>query len=138
MTPLSDWHTACAAALAGGATYFDMLSAAELVDGSGVEVTLHAAVPGTPIGHVLLTTRVPDDAALPSIADVWAGAAWHEREIHEMFGVAIEGHPDLRPLLLDERGTHPLRKSNNLTVRAETPWPGRDGRKKPLGVPDER
>ena len=52
-------------------------------------------------------------------------AAWHEREIHEMFGVDVIGHPDLRPLLLhDVPGPPPLRKDTPLVARVETPWPG--------------
>ena len=136
--PVDRWRAECAALLADGLVYFDMLSAAELPDGSGVEITVHVAEPVTPIRHGFLVTRVAYDEALPSIAAVYAGAAWHEREIHEMFGLAIDGHPDLRPLLLDGSGGAPLRKSHHLAARVETPWPGREGRKRPLGVPREQ
>jgi Ni,Fe-hydrogenase III component G len=36
---------------------------------------------------------------IPSISNVIPGAKWIEREIYEMYEVAFEGHPDLRPLL---------------------------------------
>lgn len=135
--PLADWLTCCREALDSGFDYFDMLSAAELIDASGVSITLHVATSGQPFAHAFLETSVRYDESLPSIAHIYAGAAWHEREIHEMFGVVIAGHPDLRPLLLAELGEYPLRKSNNLTARVETPWPGREGRRKPLGVPED-
>ncbi|MCL4416980.1 MAG: NADH-quinone oxidoreductase subunit C [Actinobacteria bacterium] len=50
--------------------------------------------------------------AVDSVISVYRGADWHEREIAEMFGIDIIGHPNLRPLLLagDEDG-YPLRKN---------------------------
>jgi NADH-quinone oxidoreductase subunit C len=62
--------------------------------------------------HVVVRTRVPrDQAELPTIQGVFAGANWHERETHEFFGIKFLGHPDLSPLLLPEDSTyHPLRK----------------------------
>ncbi len=44
----------------------------------------------------LLSCRVED--AIPSATPITPAAAWWERELHEQYGVAIEGHPDLRPL----------------------------------------
>ena len=74
---------------------------------------------------VHLRTRCPrEDAWVPSLVAVFAGAAWHEREAAEMFGIAFDGHPDLRPLLLpDGFAGHPLRKERVLAARSQ-PWPG--------------
>jgi NADH:ubiquinone oxidoreductase subunit C len=49
---------------------------------------------------------------IDSVTDVYRGADWHEREMAEMFGIKIKGHPNLKPLLLagDEAG-FPLRKN---------------------------
>jgi len=53
-----------------------------------------------------------DDPRVPSVASVWRGADWYEREGAELFGVVFEGHPDPRPLLLWEGFEgYPLRKS---------------------------
>jgi NADH:ubiquinone oxidoreductase subunit C len=50
---------------------------------------------------VLLRSGAPcESPALASIAEVYPGAAWHERETHEMFGVDFPGHPNLVFLLL--------------------------------------
>jgi NADH-quinone oxidoreductase subunit C len=48
---------------------------------------------------------------IASLTDLIPGAAFYEREIWEMLGVAIEGHPNLKPLLMpdDWEGEHPLR-----------------------------
>lgn len=48
---------------------------------------------------------------VPSIAGIFPGANWHEREVWEFFGIKFSGHPDLKPLLLPEDADyHPLRK----------------------------
>ena len=75
---------------------------------------------------VHLRTRCPrDDARVPSLTGAFAGAAWHEREAAEMFGLAFDCHPDLRPLLLaDTVSGPPLRKERVLAARADLPWPG--------------
>ncbi len=59
-----------------------------------------------------VTTRVGEsDPTVPSITDLWPGAAFMERECYDMFGVLFEGNPDLRRLLMpEEYRHHPLRK----------------------------
>jgi NADH-quinone oxidoreductase subunit C/D len=61
-----------------------------------------------------LRLKVPlreDDAVLPSLIPVWKAANWFEREIYDMFGVHIEGHPNLSRILTHEAFQgHPLRK----------------------------
>jgi NADH-quinone oxidoreductase subunit C len=57
--------------------------------------------------------------------DIYPGAAWPERETHEMFGIDFAGHPDLKPLLLaPEFEGHPLRKEFVLASRVAKDWPG--------------
>ena len=81
-----------------------------------------------PVTHVGVIVKVDVDDAHPileSLHDVYAGANWHERETHEMFGITFEGHPDLRNMYLpmDFEG-HPLRKDFPLLARMIKPWPG--------------
>ena len=43
-----------------------------------------------------------EEPSIPSLTSVWQAAEWYEREAHDLFGIAFEGHPDLSPLLLYE------------------------------------
>ncbi|MFI2778106.1 NADH-quinone oxidoreductase subunit C [Streptomyces sp. ALB3] len=107
-------------------TYFDWLSAVD-EPGTGFRVCAHVvAIGGGTVRRLLLRTTVPHDAAtLPTAVGVYAGAAWHERETYEMFGVAFEDHPHLVPLLLPETFEgHPLRKDFVLAARVAKAWPG--------------
>lgn len=75
---------------------------------------------------VTLKADVPDDPfEVESWTSVFAGADWHERECHEMFGIGFVGHPGLRHMYLphDFQG-HPLRKDFPLVARMVKPWPG--------------
>jgi hypothetical protein len=122
--------------------------------GAGEGASPGTAGPGSSgpvaVRKLLIRTAVPYEAAeLPTATGVFAGAAWHERETHEMFGVGFTGHPHLAPLLLpDEFEGHPLRKDFVLAARVAKAWPGakepgesHDGGPKrrqmqPPGVPD--
>ncbi|MFE2976477.1 NADH-quinone oxidoreductase subunit C [Streptomyces sp. NPDC059258] len=125
--PAAAWLTALRTARDElGCTYFDWLSAVD-EPGVGFRVCAHVAALGTgTVRRLMVRTTVPHDAAaLPSAIDVYAGAAWHERETHEMFGVAFDGHPHLVPLLLPEGFEgHPLRKDFVLAARVAKAWPG--------------
>lgn len=62
--------------------------------------------------RVRIKTRCPEnDARIPSLYGLYRSANFMEREIYDMYGITMEGHPDLRRILLyDEFQGHPLRK----------------------------
>jgi NADH-quinone oxidoreductase subunit C len=81
--------------------------------------------PFTTLG-INIKVDVDDEVmAVDSWSGVFAGANWHEREAHEMFGIGFNGHPDLRNMYLpsDFEG-HPMRKDFPLLARIVKPWPG--------------
>lgn len=129
------WREAVCAARDEGYAFFDWLSAVDRTyddAAPGFDVLAHlldVSEPGAVRG-ILLRARVADGEPIESVTGPFPGAAWHERETHEMFGIGFTGFDDgtglgLRPLLLPDgfEGT-PLRKSFHLAARASKPWPG--------------
>ncbi|MFD0374014.1 NADH-quinone oxidoreductase subunit C [Streptomyces sp. NPDC127112] len=109
-----------------GCTFFDWLSAVD-EPGTGFRICAHVvALEGGRVRRLLLRTTVPHASpSLPSAVAVYAGAAWHERETYEMFGVTFTDHPNLVHLLLPENFEgHPLRKDFVLAARVAKAWPG--------------
>jgi len=43
-----------------------------------------------------------DEPRLPSVVDLFPTADFQEREVYDMFGVAFQGHPDHRRILMPE------------------------------------
>lgn len=79
---------------------------------------------------VIVKVDVPDphedpEPVLETLLSIYPGTNWHEREIHEMFGIGFTGHPYLEKLYLptDFEG-NPLRKDFPLLARHVKPWPG--------------
>ncbi|AWB26743.1 NADH-quinone oxidoreductase subunit C [Halococcoides cellulosivorans] len=63
---------------------------------------------------VTLEATVAYDGSIPTITDLVPGAALYERELMDMVGVRVEGHPNPEPLLLadDYDGGPPLREES--------------------------
>ena len=161
--PAQQWHQQVADQKAAGMTHFDSLHAIDEIGrpdpahGEGEQLRVVVRLVNHDTGAaVRVQTRVPRPDAqgrgsqLDSVADLFAGAAWHEREAHDFFGIGF-GDSELAPLLWHPSAQgprHPLLKDEVLVVRATTAWPGAkdpeaDGRGQasrrrtlPVGVPD--
>ena len=83
--------------------------------------------------RVCLRVRTPrSNPQIHTIAEIYPIAHWHEREIHEFFGIVFIGHPYLIPLLLPEDAEyHPLRQG-------KYHHRGRQGRSEGNSGPDQR
>ncbi len=58
------------------------------------------------------------DPEVESLTPLWAGAAWLEREVWDMFGIRFRGHPNLKRILMyEEFQGHPLRKDYPVSKR---------------------
>ena len=63
---------------------------------------------------VILDHEAPE---VESLASLWKGADWLERETYDLVGIRFTGHPNLKRILLPEgwKG-HPLRKDYDMSV----------------------
>ena len=99
MVEAGAWHASLEAARDEGFTFFDWLSAVDRTydEGApGFDITAHLLDLGTPraLRGILLVTRVADGEQVDSVTSLFAGAAWHERETFEMFGIDFAGFDD--------------------------------------------
>ena len=59
-----------------------------------------------------------DDPHVATVSGVWPAANWLEREVWDLFGIAFDGHPDPRRLLMPEDWQgYPLRKDYPVQIR---------------------
>lgn len=76
-----------------------------------MEVIYHIVDGGTVVNVRVVLQQ--GDARLPTLTEVYPGAALYEREVNELMGIEFEGHPSMDRLILPEQwpqGKHPLRK----------------------------
>jgi NADH-quinone oxidoreductase subunit C len=95
---------------------FELLSAQTAIDyWPQVAPRFHVVYQLTSVSNNLsIQLRVSLDGnhpKLPTATGVYEVANWRERELLDMFGIEIEGHPDPRRILMPEGTTgHPLRR----------------------------
>jgi NADH-quinone oxidoreductase subunit C len=66
--------------------------------------------------RIRVRVQVPeDDPTLPSLFLLHPGTEGMEREVYDMFGIILTGHPDLSRILMpDDWEGHPLRKDHGI------------------------
>ncbi len=85
----------------------------EPIKGTKVVYWLHNPIDYQRLRICLFAKR---EEILPSVASLWEGADWYERELFDLFGVHFNGHPDLKRILMpDDWKGHPLCKDYPLT-----------------------
>ncbi len=79
--------------------------------------------------RVRVKLSTDEDAAVPSVTQLWPCAGWFERETWDCYGVWFEGNPDLRRILTDYGFEgHPFRKDFPLTGHVELRYSEEAGR----------
>ncbi|MDO5066623.1 MAG: NADH-quinone oxidoreductase subunit C [Propionibacteriaceae bacterium] len=146
LVAVADWHERVARARRDGHDFLVNLTAVDEI-GRSPHIRVWLWLRNRDGDTLTLTALCDrDDPHLPDVSDVFAGAAWLQRQVHDFFGVVFDGG-DNTPLL-NRTGGAPLLKDVLLTPRITTRWPGglepgeaqaSPGRRRlvPPGVPDE-
>ena len=102
-----------------GCAFFSFLTAVDW-KADGLELVVWVDNLDANFSVQLRTKLGAGTTACASLAGVYRGADWMERECFDMFGVQFAGHPGLRRILLaDDWEGHPLLKS----YAVDTPHP---------------
>lgn len=92
-----------------GLTYLRNLSGVDFEAHMEVVYHLYAMEQRQEVCVKVKTSR--EQASVPSVTPVWAGANWNEREVYDLLGIDFPGHPDLRRIMMpDDWQGYPLRK----------------------------
>jgi len=87
-----------------------MISTADL--GSAFQLTYHL----TGLHRTVISIRIDvsrEDPTVPSVHDLLPPAGIYERQIHDLFGIIFQGHPNLARIILNEDWPlkeYPMRK----------------------------
>ncbi len=79
--------------------------------------------------RVRVKVRVGEDQPVPSVTPIWPAANWLEREVWDMFGINLTGHPDRRRILMPDdwqgfpqRKDYPLEGPGELLMENPIDW----------------
>ena len=100
----------------------------EGMPGAAFSVFYHLVSYGRNTDLRLKVALPAEEPQVDSVAGVWPAADWYERELWDMFGVGVAGHPHLHRLLMPPWWDgHPLRKEH----------PSRGTEYGPFDLPDQ-
>jgi len=113
MVPPGDWLPFCGQLRTDPALFFDYLFCLTCVDWK-THLTMVYHLTSTIHRHTVVVKSKLDRARpeIETVSGIWKTAAFHEREVYEMFGVNFLNHPDLRLLILPDgwEGKNPMLK----------------------------
>ena len=79
--------------------------------------------------RIRIKVKAAEHQPVPSVCDLWPAANWLEREVYDMFGVNLTGHPDRRRILMPEdwqgfpeRKDYPLEGPGELLMENPLDW----------------
>ena len=96
---------------------FDYLNYITAVDNKKYFLVVYNLVSLKNNVSLVLKTRCDDrsNPAVPSLVELWKGAALQEREIFDLMGISFDKHPNMKRIFLWDGFTgHPLRKDFTL------------------------
>jgi NADH-quinone oxidoreductase subunit C len=105
-------RSAAATVQAAGYNFFEDMTAVDWFPSSPRFQLSYHILSHTYKERIRLRVLLDGDApAVESITPVWPSANFYEREVFDLFGIAFEGHPNLRRIMMpDDWQGHPLRK----------------------------
>jgi len=79
--------------------------------------------------RIRMKVKAKEQQPVPSVTGIWPAANWLEREVYDMFGVNITGHPDRRRILMPDdwqgfpqRKDYPLEGPGELLMENPLDW----------------
>lgn len=74
---------------------------------------------GAAARRLRVKVRVPGtNPSVPTLSGLWKAADWAERELWDLFGIRVDGHADLRRILMPEDWEgHPMRKDYPVQIK---------------------
>lgn len=115
--PAEAMHAACERLKQAGWDYLLFVTAVDYPEENRIEMVYAISNYRDGCDLALVCDLDRKRAEIASVADVWIGADWHERETYDLLGIRFRNHPDLRRILLDNTWEgHPLRKDYVDTV----------------------
>ncbi len=114
---LEDYRTLCERLFKAGFDFPSSMSGTDFEWGLGV--ALHIQQLESKRKVTVRTYCTYEHPHVPTVADLWGGVDWHEREAYDLVGIIFDGHHDSvnghpRRILLEDHWTiHPLQKRYN-------------------------
>jgi NADH-quinone oxidoreductase subunit C len=104
--------TACRSVQAAGYNFLEDVTAVDWYPSEPrFQITYHILSHSLKERIRLVVRLESGDASVDSVTGVWPSANFYEREVFDLFGVHIGGHPNLRRIMMPEDWEgHPLRK----------------------------